>query len=136
IEEIPMTATSKLSVTTPSDLQIVMTRSFDAPRRLVWEAMTKPALVQRWMFVPPGWSWATCDMDVRIGGKFRWAWNGPDGNIALIIWGEHREITPPSRIVHTEHMEMPQGGSCGGEAPPSDPDCEVLVTVDLTEQHG
>ena len=67
-----------LSVTTPTDLEIVMTRTFDAPRRLVWEAMTKPAFIRRWLFAPPGWEMTVCEGDVQVGGTFHWAWNGPD----------------------------------------------------------
>lgn len=121
-----------LKVTTPTDREIVMTRAFDAPRALVWDAMTRPELLQRWMFVPPGWTWAECEMDVRVGGKFRWAWSGPDGKLALAIWGEHREVTPPARIVHTERMEMGPGGpGCEGSTPDA-----VLVTLELSEQGG
>src|SRR6516225_3454531 len=101
-----------LKISTPSDLEIVMTRDFAAPRHLVWNALSQPELVRRWMFMPQGWSWAECQMDVRVGGKFRWAWNGPDGRLALSIWGEHHEVDPPFRMVHTECMQM--GPGAGG----------------------
>lgn len=117
---------SGLHVTTPTDTTIVMTRSFNAPRRLVWDAMTKPELMQQWMFMPPGWAWATCEMDVREGGKYRWAWNGPDGKVAMTISGVHKEVDPPQRIVHTERMEMSQCGPVG----------ELLATLELTEKGG
>lgn len=122
----------RLSVTTPSDLEILMQRSFRAPRRFVWDAMTRPEWLRRWLFSPEGWSMTECEMDVRVGGKFRWAWSGPDGQAALAIWGEHREVVPPHRIVHTERMEM--FGPCatgGGEA---ESDWELLATLELTEQ--
>ncbi len=126
-----------LKVTTPTDLQIVMTRSFDAPRRMVWDAMTKPELMQKWMFMPPGWKWATCENDLRVGGKFRLAWNGPDGRLALTIWGENKEVTPHSRIVHTERMEMgPGAGDCGGGEEGCAEPWEVLETLELTEKDG
>ncbi len=126
-----MQSTSSLSVSTPSDREIVMTRSFRAPRRLVWDALTKPELVQRWMFVPPGWSWSECRMDVRVGGKFRWSWNGVEGQLALTISGEHKEVVPPNRIVHTELMEMGPGAGheCGGSGEP----WTLLATIDLSE---
>jgi uncharacterized protein YndB with AHSA1/START domain len=131
-----MHETGKLRVATPTDTTIVMTRTFDAPRRLVWEAMTKPELVRRWMFYPPGWSWATCEMNVRVGGEFHWAWNGPDGQLAMTIRGVHREVDPPSRIVHTERMEMaPGAGPCApGDGSPEP--WELLVTLELTDQGG
>ena len=56
-----------LNVTTPTDRQIVMTRTFDAPPRLVWEAMSKPELVRRWLLGPPGWTLSTCEIDPRVG---------------------------------------------------------------------
>ncbi|HMP79564.1 MAG TPA: SRPBCC domain-containing protein, partial [Pirellulaceae bacterium] len=129
---------NQLNVSTPSDTEIVMTRDFDAPRELVWEAITKPELLRRWMFTPQAWTWAVCDMDVRVGGAFRWAWNGPDGTIALTIWGEHREVSPPARIVHTEYMQMgPGAGPCGGgEAGDGAEIWEMLVTQELTEEMG
>jgi uncharacterized protein YndB with AHSA1/START domain len=131
-----MEKTGTLKVTTPTDLEIVMMRSFDAPRRLVWNAMTKPDLVRRWMFTPPGWTWAECEMDVRVGGKFRWAWNGPDGVLALSIWGEYREVTPPAKIVHTECMEMGAGaGGHGSDGEHAEP-WELRATLELVEQGG
>jgi len=126
---------SMLQVATPTDTTIVMTRTFEAPRRLVWEAMTNATLVQKWMFCPPGWSWATCEMDVRVGGVYRWEWNGPDGQIALTIHGVHREVDPPRRIVHTERMEMaPGAGGCPGDE--SAEPWELLATLELTEESG
>jgi uncharacterized protein YndB with AHSA1/START domain len=133
-----------LKVTTPSDREIVMTRSFNAPRPLVWDAMTRPELVKRWMFTPPGWMWSVCEMDVRVGGAYRWEWNGPDGRLALKIWGVHKEVQPPSRIVHSERMEMgPGAGACGGGdgggesggGGGAEP-WELLATLDLTERDG
>lgn len=115
-----------LQLSTPTDTTIVFTRTFNAPRQLVWEAMTRPELLRTWMFTPPGWSWAVCEMDVRVGGKYRWAWNGPDGKVALTISGVHKEVLPPERIVHTELMEM---GGCG-------PMGELLATIELAEQCG
>jgi uncharacterized protein YndB with AHSA1/START domain len=115
-----------LEVTTPSDLEIVMTREFDAPRRLVWEAMTNPALVRRWLFAPPGWTMTACEGDARVGGKFRWAWNDPEGKPALSISGVNREVVPPEKIVHTESMAMGDGVPIG----------ELLATVVLTEREG
>jgi len=127
--------TEGLQVTTPSDLEIVMTRSFQAPRALVWQALTRSDLVQKWMFTPPGWSWAACEMDVRVGGRYRWAWNGPDGRIALTIEGEHTEVVPPSRIVHDEHMQMGPGagGDCGGQD--AEP-WQLTACSELTESDG
>jgi uncharacterized protein YndB with AHSA1/START domain len=125
-----------LQVATPTDTTIVMTRTFDAPRHLVWDAMTKSELVRRWMFCPPGWSWATCELDVRVGGAYRWEWNGPDGQLAMTIRGVHREVDPPCRVVHTERMEMASGaGPCAPEGEPPEP-WELVATLELTEEDG
>jgi uncharacterized protein YndB with AHSA1/START domain/effector-binding domain-containing protein len=124
-----------LKVSTPTDREIVMTRVFDAPRHLVWNAMTQPELLRRWMFMPQGWAWAECEMDVCVGGKFRWAWKGPDGQRALTIWGEHREVNPPVRIVHTECMQMgpAEGGPRSNLA--NTEHGAAVATLELTE-HG
>lgn len=128
--------TAGLQVSTPTDTTIVMTRSFNAPRSLVWEAMTRADLVRRWMFCPPGWSWAACEMDVRVGGEYRWEWNGPDGTLALTIRGVHREVVPPRRIVHTERMEMaPGAGPCAPDGGPPEP-WELVATLELTDHGG
>lgn len=115
-----------LEVTTPSDLEIVMRRVFDAPRHLVWDAMTKPELVRRWIYAPEGWSMTVCEGDTKVGGTFRWAWDGPDGKPALAIWGVNRDVVPPERIVHTENMEIGDGIPLG----------ELLATVTLVENGG
>jgi uncharacterized protein YndB with AHSA1/START domain len=94
-----------LRITTPSDLDIVITREFAAPRRLVWDALTKPALLRRWLFGPPGWEMTTCDEDLRVGGSFRWAWRGPNGE-GLAMEGVYREIVPTERVVRTERFDV------------------------------
>ena len=76
---MPTTRNKSLQISTPSDEEIRITRSFDAPRMLVWDAYTRPELLKRWLGAMPGWSWAVCEMDVREGGRYRWAWRGPDG---------------------------------------------------------
>ena len=115
-----------LEVATPSELEIVMMRVFDAPRHLVWNAMTKPELIRRWLYSPEGWTMTVCEGDDKVGGTFRWAWNGPDGKPALAIWGVNREVVPPEKIVHTESMAMGDGVPLG----------ELLATVVLTELGG
>jgi uncharacterized protein YndB with AHSA1/START domain len=114
-----------LKVTTPSDRVIVLTRSFDAPRQLVWEAMTKPELIRRWLFSPPGWAMTECREDMKVGGSFRWEWGGPEGQTMMVIRGAYREIIPFERIVRTEIMEF--GDMVTGE---------VVGTLVLTEQGG
>lgn len=103
-----------LEVTTPSDLEIEMTRFFDAPRHLVYDAMVKPELLRRWLIGPPGWTMAICEVDLKVGGKYRCGWKreasatpspGCEGMPdAFEAHGIYREIVPPERIVATEYM--------------------------------
>jgi uncharacterized protein YndB with AHSA1/START domain len=98
-----MKNTGTLKVTTPSDREIVMVRVFDAPRHLVWRAFTRPELVQRWLG-PHGWSLPVCEIDLRVGGKYRYVGEGPDGR--RLGWGgTFKEIVPEERIVHTEAFD-------------------------------
>lgn len=99
-----MNPTKTLQVTTPSDREIAMTRVFDAPRRLVWDALTKPELLKRWFYGPPGWTLAVCEMDLRVGGAYRWVWSGPNG-APMGVRGVYREIVRPERIVASEKFD-------------------------------
>lgn len=100
-----MTTKFGTQVTLPSDTEIAMSRSFDAPASLVWDAFTKPALIKRWLLGPDGWEMPTCEVDLRAGGKWRYGWAQPDGSGAFEMHGEYLEVSPFSRIVHTEHFE-------------------------------
>lgn len=93
-----------LTVTTPTDREIAMTRTFDAPRALVWDAFTKPELVRRWLGALDGWSWVTCEIDLRVGGTYRYVWRGPDGS-EMGMGGVYREVAQPERIVSTEKFD-------------------------------
>jgi len=96
----------KLQVTTPSDREIAMTRVFDAPRGLVFDAWTKPELLKRWLGVRGGWTFAVCEVDLRVGGAYRFVWRGPDG-AEMGMGGVYREIAPPERLVATESFDDP-----------------------------
>ena len=95
-----------LQVTTPSDREIAMTRVFDAPRRLVFDALTKPALLTRWFGAVGGWSLVVCEVDLTVGGAYRFVWRGPDGS-EMGMGGVYREIVAPERIVSTESFDDP-----------------------------
>ncbi len=88
--------TGTLQVTTPSDREIAMTRVFDAPRRLVFDAWTKPELLKRWLGVRGGWSFTVCEVDLKVGGTYRFVWRGPNGK-EMGMGGVYREIKPPER---------------------------------------
>jgi uncharacterized protein YndB with AHSA1/START domain len=100
-----MNPTGTLKVTTPTDREIAMTRVFDAPRNLVFEAYTKPELLKRWLGVHGGWSWAVCEIDLRVGGAYRYVWRGPDGT-EMGMGGVYREVAAPERIVATESFDQ------------------------------
>ena len=102
---MPSTQNKSLQVTTPSDEEIRITRSFDAPRMMLWDAYTRPELVKRWLGRMPGWSWAVCEMDVRKGGRYRWLWRGPEG-AELGLAGVYLEVVPGERLVSTERYDQ------------------------------
>jgi uncharacterized protein YndB with AHSA1/START domain len=109
-------------VTTPSDREIRLTRLFDAPRQLVFEAMTEPAHVKQWWGrLGEGYSVPVCEIDLRPGGRWRFVNRHPNGE--AVFYGEYREITPPSRVVFTEIFEPY-------------PDSVSVVTAELTEENG
>ena len=119
-----MNKTGTLNITPRGDREIVMTRVFDAPRTLVFQAFTKPELVQRWLLGPSGWTMPVCEMDLRVGGAFRWVWRREADGTEMGMGGVYREITPPARLVHTERFDNPWY--------PGD----ALVTTVLAEQAG
>ena len=101
-----MLNTGTLEVTTPSDREIAMTRVFNAPRRLVFDAWTKPELLKRWLGVRNGWSFAVCEVDLKVGGAYRFVWRGADGT-EMGMGGVYREIAKPERLVSTEKFDDP-----------------------------
>jgi uncharacterized protein YndB with AHSA1/START domain len=110
------------TVTTPSDQEIRMTRLFNAPRERVFEAMTRPEHVREWWGrLGDGYSVPVCEIDLRVGGRWRFVNRHPRGEAAF--HGEYREIAPPGRVVFTEIFE-------------EFPDSVSVVTADLTEEDG
>jgi uncharacterized protein YndB with AHSA1/START domain len=105
---------------TPSDREIVITRVFDAPRRLVFEALTNPEHVPNW-YGPRGWTLPVCQIDFRPGGTWRFVLRGPQGR-EMGMRGVYQEIAPPERLVSTESFDDYPG--------------ESLNTVVLTENDG
>jgi uncharacterized protein YndB with AHSA1/START domain len=117
-----MTPTA-LKVTTPTDRELVMTREFNASRGMVFDALTKPDLLQRWLLGPPGWTMPVCEIDLRVGGKYRYVWENADGR-KMGMGGTFQEIVRPSRVVATEVYEDYWTGG------------ETLVTTELVETRG
>jgi len=119
-----MPATNKPGTTTfstPSDREIVATRVFDAPRRLVFEAYTNPKHIPHWMLGPEGWTMPVCEVDLRPGGAWHFVWRRGDGD-EMAMRGLYKEVVPPEKVVSTE--------SWGGEWP------ETINTLTLTEDNG
>ncbi|GAB4520204.1 MAG: SRPBCC family protein [Amphiplicatus sp.] len=107
----------KAEVSLPSDREVKVTRSFHAPRALVYRAYTEPALLQKWMLGPPGWTMPVCEMDVRAGGKYRWRWRSDEDGKEFGFFGVFREVETNARLVHTQTFDPGDvGGSMGGEA--------------------
>ncbi len=88
-----------LKVAPRGDREIVMTRVLDAPRKLVFDALTKPELLKRWFYGPDGWTLAVCQIDLRVGGRYRYVWK--KGTTEMGMGGVYKEIVPPERIVAT-----------------------------------
>lgn len=114
---------NKLVITTPSECEILMTRDFDAPRALVWEMFTKPEHLKQW------WGHGfqqnvSIEMDVRIGGSYRYVGKSPDGTL-VPFKGEYREIDPPNRIVFTEIFDVDMAR-----------DHPSVITTTFTEANG
>jgi uncharacterized protein YndB with AHSA1/START domain len=91
-------------VTTPSDREIRIARDFHAPRQLVFDAFTKPELVRRWLLGPSGWTMPVCEIDLRVGGAYRYVWR-KEGVKDMGMGGVFREIVPPERMVITEKFD-------------------------------
>ncbi len=120
----PGTSKVKFQITTPSDREIAMTRVFDAPRRLVFDAFTKPELVKQWLLGPPGWTMPVCEIDLRVGGAYRYVWRRENNGKEMGMGGIYREIVPQERLVCTELFD--EAWYAG----------ESLITTTLVEQGG
>ena len=112
---------STLTITTPTDREVLLTRVFDAPATLVFDALTQPEWLKRW-YGPTGWLLVVCDIDLRVGGAWHFVSRRPDGK-QIGQLGVYREIVKPERIVNTEQWEDWDAG-------------ETLVTTVLTERGG
>lgn len=117
----------KAKVSLPSDREVRVERSFKAPRELVYRAYSEPKLVQRWMLGPPGWTMPVCEMDLRVGGTYRWRWRSDEDQSEFGFHGVFREVEVGKRVVHTEVYDPAGEAEPGGEA---------LVTVTFAEANG
>ena len=112
------------NITAHGDREIVVTRVFDAPRRMVFDAYTKPQLLKQWLLGPDGWSMPVCEIDLRAGGKYRYVWRNDGNGREMGMGGIYREVVAPERIVVTEVFDE---AWYPGEA---------VDTITLVEQDG
>jgi uncharacterized protein YndB with AHSA1/START domain len=118
-----------LRLTTPTDTSLLLTRTFAAPRRAVWDAMTLPALMRQWMVPPPGWSLSACACDPRVAGALHLAWKCDDSDETMALLGVFTEVIPHERLVHTEVMVLGSGDVIGAQIETH----EFLDTAGATE---
>jgi uncharacterized protein YndB with AHSA1/START domain len=111
-----------LMITTPSDCELAMSRQFDAPRELVFDAHTKPELVRQWIGVGRGFDWETCEIDLRVGGKYRYVWIRGDYRMGMD--GEYLELDAPKHVMCTERFD--ESWYDGG----------AVTSIDLVEING
>ena len=112
-----------LTITTPTDNQVVITRQFDAPRHLVFACYTQPALIRRWLNGAEGWIMTVCEFEARVGGKYRYEWKAPSGYV-MGLGGVVREIEPVERLVSAELFDEDWTGG------------ETVSTLRFDEQDG
>ena len=119
-----MNSKDSFKLTASGEREIVMTRVFDARRSLVFDTLTKPELVKRWLLGPEGWTMPVCEIDLRVGGTYRYVWRHTAKGTEMSLHGVYREIVPPDRLVHTEKFDQPWYPG------------EALVTNTLVERDG
>ena len=115
-----------LQVSTPTDTTIVLTRTFNAPRRLVWEAMFTPDKMRRWILLPPGLTMTVCECEARVGGAFRLVSKSEEADPAMTLQGVFTEVVPHERAVHTEATVLGSGETIG----------TLVETHEFTEKGG
>ncbi len=96
---------ASFKVSTPSDNEIRVTREFDASPATVFDAFTRPELVRRWLLGPPGWTMPQCDIDLRVGGAYRYVWRADADGAQMGMGGTFREVVPHERLVATERFD-------------------------------
>jgi uncharacterized protein YndB with AHSA1/START domain len=130
-----MASSGTAKVTLPTDEQILITREFDAARHLVYKAFTTPELVRRWWTAKRGEA-TTCEIDLRVGGKWRYVMVMPDG-FEVGFHGEYREIVPNEKIVYTEVYEgIPDGDAHPAVNTMTLAEVDGRTTLEILVQHA
>lgn len=102
-----MMCPGSFKMSTPTDREIQVTRVFDAPRALVFDAFTRSELVQKWLLGPPGWTMPVCEIDLKVGGAYRYLWRQETDGREMGMGGVFREIVSPRLLVATEVFDEP-----------------------------
>ena len=128
-----MAQTFALQVEPRGERDIVMIREFDAPRRLVFDAWTKPELLKRWLGVRAGWTLAICEVDLRPGGAYRYVWRQEARGKEMAAHGAFRDVDPPARFVSTESFDDPwYQGEAINDTVLTEKDGRTTVTITTT----
>jgi uncharacterized protein YndB with AHSA1/START domain len=118
-----MTSAKRYQTSLPSEREFTLTRTFDAPRRLVFDAYTRPEMIKKWLFGPAEWPLVVCEIDLRVGGKLRYVWRNKErGDMGMS--GVFREVAAPERLAHTELFDEDWTGG------------ETLLTTTFVESGG
>lgn len=130
------TSAQGLQISTPTDTTLVLTRTFNAPRRLVWEATFTPDKMRRWMLPPPGLTITTCECEARVGGKLSIAWKSEEADPAMTLQGEFTEVVLHEYAVHTETMALATGQVLGSQVEKhAFADKGVATTMTITQTY-
>ena len=113
----------------PSDTEVLVKRSFDAPVKLVWRAYVEPDLLRRWCSGPDGWSMPVCNMDMRVGGQYHWLWRNDENGLEFGFTGEVLEVNSHAKLVHTQILDPGNMGLSMGSEP-------SIITVTFGEVNG
>jgi len=126
-----------LQISTPTDSTIVLTRTFDAPGRLVWKAMFTPDKMRRWMLPPPGWTTTICECEPRVAGALRVVWKSEEADPAMTLHGVFTEVVTHERIVHTETMVLGSGEPIGRLVETHEfAEKGAVTTMRITQRYG
>ena len=96
-----MTSAKRYQTSLPGEREFTLTRTFDAPKRLVFDAYTRPEMIKKWLFGPAEWPMVVCEIDLRVGGKLRYVWRNKE-RCDMGMSGVFQDVAVPERLVHTE----------------------------------
>lgn len=134
-----MNPSKNVKVVAKGEREIVMTRSFQANRELVFDCFTKPELLKRWLFGPDGWILSVCEVDLRIGGKYRYVWKLEKTGTEMGAGGVYKKIDKPELLVCTEKFDetwYPGEALLTNEFVPEGNRTNLIVTILYESKEG